>query len=142
MGVNTNIEKNRQLGCSYASANTKLTRMILFDLSKKFGLDICFRCGLHIASFKEFSIDHKQPWLYVSVSLFWDLNNIAFSHRKCNTSVRRSRKRVWVPKSDAFMKWYAIPENARKWNKRRRELYAIKKTAASSNGQESGLSSR
>ncbi|MEK7738413.1 MAG: hypothetical protein AAB326_00060 [Pseudomonadota bacterium] len=32
------------------------------------------------------STDHKEKWLDSNINLFWDINNIAFSHMKCNTS--------------------------------------------------------
>lgn len=31
-----------------------------------------------------FSIEHKEPWLHNSPELFWDLENITYSHKKCN----------------------------------------------------------
>jgi len=46
--------------------------------------DDCFVCGEKIDSVAELSIEHKKPWLDVDADLFWDLENISFSHRKCN----------------------------------------------------------
>lgn len=39
---------------------------------------------------EEFSVDHKKEWLYEDPQLFWDLENISFSHLSCN--VRANRK--------------------------------------------------
>ena len=43
-----------------------------------------------IASSDDLGIDHQEPWLDVSVERFWDLSNIAFSHKVCNNRARRS----------------------------------------------------
>ena len=58
--------------------------MILFDLIQRLGEDVCFECRAKIETIDELSIEHKQPWEGVSVELFWSLDNIAFSHRRCN----------------------------------------------------------
>ena len=88
--TNGNKKKNDFLGIPHGTANGKLRKMIIFKLVQKTGEDICFHCGKKIESIDEFSIEHKKPWLDVSTALFWDLNNIAFSHLHCNCSARRS----------------------------------------------------
>jgi hypothetical protein len=35
-------------------------------------------------SLKNLTIEHKETWQDVGAHLFWDLANIAFSHRQCN----------------------------------------------------------
>lgn len=70
----------------------QLRKMLLFALSDK----TCFRCKKPIEHIDEFSIDHKIPWLDSPDprSLFFDINNIASSHLKCNIgSARNARKR-------------------------------------------------
>jgi hypothetical protein len=47
--------------------------------------NICFKCAKEIVTVDELSIEHKEPWEGRSAELFWDLNNIAFSHLRCNT---------------------------------------------------------
>lgn len=32
----------------------------------------------------DWSIEHIEPWIGVDPDLFWDLDNITFSHKKCN----------------------------------------------------------
>ena len=44
--------------------------------------DICFKCKSKIKIVEELSIEHKLPWEGISIELFWDLDNIAFSHLK------------------------------------------------------------
>ena len=73
---------------SFGKAAHALRKSIMFDMAAKCGMDSCFRCGAVIESAAELSIDHKESWLYVNPELFWDLNNIAFSHRSCNTTDR------------------------------------------------------
>jgi hypothetical protein len=89
MGTKSNAKKVEQLGMSQGKAGGKLYRLLLFYMAKKLGMDICFRCGKRIERLEEFSIDHKKAWLDVDVALFWDLENIAFSHRKCNGAAAR-----------------------------------------------------
>jgi hypothetical protein len=79
-----------------------LVQNLLFDLAKKLNLTNCFKCGLEITSTKELSIEHKIPWFDNKIDLFWDLNNLAFSHRKCNRSERKRKKRIISPEGS---KW-------------------------------------
>jgi hypothetical protein len=83
--------KSEFLGISYYHASVKLLRSILFSFLQETGKDICFRCNKKIDTIKEFSIEHKKPWLNVSIELFYDLSNVAFSHRICNSSMTSNR---------------------------------------------------
>jgi hypothetical protein len=93
MGKNSNNIKSEQLGISISTAQHQLRKMIMFDLVQKANLDNCFRCGNKVA-IENFSIEHKENWLHSEVpkELFFDLNNIAFSHILCNSIARRSVK--------------------------------------------------
>jgi hypothetical protein len=51
------------------------------------GLNQCFRCQQPM-TLMDYSIEHKKEWLGDDSNLFWDISNIAFSHKKCN--LRRS----------------------------------------------------
>lgn len=67
----------------------------MYKLVAKLGLLNCYRCGYTIENLKDFSIDHKQPWLDSKhpIETFFSLKNIAFSHSRCNTMAgRRSIK--------------------------------------------------
>ena len=77
------------LGMLPASAMTKLRKLILFNQLRKHNENICVRCGLVIESPKDLTIEHIKPWLGHSVDLFWDLDNISFSHAKCNVPHNR-----------------------------------------------------
>ena len=84
---------NEELGIPFTTACARLRRNILFDLIKKVNLDVCFRCGKVIETPEELGIDHKEAWIGVDTKLFWDLNNVTFSHIKCNNSSEKYLKR-------------------------------------------------
>jgi len=92
-----------QLGMSMGKAQRALERQILFSLVADTGRDMCYRCGKRIERWQDMSVDHKQAWLDVSAELFWDLNNIAFSHRNpCNSGAGRRPTQINSP---AGMNW-------------------------------------
>lgn len=84
-----NEDKKRQLGMPIGTASYRLVKQLLFSLIEK----TCFRCGQNIASVDELSIDHKRDWLHTSnpQELFFDLTNIAFSHKACNFKARKRK---------------------------------------------------
>lgn len=79
-----NLNKNKQLGMPYGTATAKLRKQLLFKYVTLSGDNTCFKCNIDIDKIEEFTIEHKSPWLHENTDLFWDLNNIAFSHRACN----------------------------------------------------------
>ena len=82
-----------QLGMPRGTAANRLRKLVLFDVLKRHDENVCYRCGSQIESAEQLSIEHKQPWEHVDVNLFWDLNNIAFSHLGCNcAAARRSQE--------------------------------------------------
>ena len=84
-------KRTQQLGMTQGAARNLLHKMIMFDFVVKQGRDICFQCGKKIEKIEEFSVEHKKPWLHdeQAKELFFDLNNIAFSHFKCNMAAAR-----------------------------------------------------
>lgn len=74
----------QQLGMPHGTACSRLRKNILFNLLTKHKENICVRCGREIESVNDLSIEHIKPWEGVSADLFWDLDNIAFSHCACN----------------------------------------------------------
>lgn len=75
-----------QLGMSPSKARSRLVEVILFDFAKQLRLDNCFQCGQKIEKLEEFTMEHKNPWLHKNPELFWDIENIAFSHHLCNST--------------------------------------------------------
>lgn len=87
---NSNKIKNEFLGMPYGTANNRLKKKILFSLLIELNKNKCFQCGKKIENIDELSIEHKKPWLHNDVKLFWDINNISFSHLRCNSSNKRT----------------------------------------------------
>ena len=85
---NSNRRKYELLGEPFGTANNKLHKAILFQMVQKLSLDICFRCGTKIEKVSDLSIEHKNSWQISPnpIVAFFDLDNIAFSHLKCNVS--------------------------------------------------------
>ncbi len=82
---NSYKKKSEFLGMSLGTANYRLHRKLLFHLVCKLGENKCYRCSEKIESIESFSIEHKESWLDVDSSLYWDMENIAFSHFGCNS---------------------------------------------------------
>lgn len=82
--------RNKQLGMNYSTASNRLVKDILFNFVVTTGQNKCFQCGEPMER-NNFSVEHKVPWLHSAnpQETFFDLNNIAFSHLKCNTTQAR-----------------------------------------------------
>ena len=91
----SNEKKSRQLGEPYGTACNKMKKQLMFRLMQKCGMDICHQCGEKIEDVNKMSIEHKEPWLDSDdpVSLFYDPDNICFSHMFCNMSAARKDKK-------------------------------------------------
>ena len=89
----SSIKKAEQLGMNPSTASNRLTKDILFHLVCKTGMNNCHLCGGELSR-EDFSIEHKVPWLDSEnpVQTFFDLDNIAFSHLKCNVGASRGVK--------------------------------------------------
>lgn len=86
-------KKHQQLGMNPGTASNRLVKDLLFDFVQKAGIN-CFQCGGPLTR-DDFSIEHKVPWLDSAdpVKLFFDLDNISYSHQVCNyTAVRMPYK--------------------------------------------------
>ncbi len=88
-------KKSAQLGMPIGTASNRLKKAIFFQLVREAGKNKCFRCQDSINAAEDLSIDHKTAWLDTDPELFWDLDNIAFSHLACNSShARRYHKKI------------------------------------------------
>lgn len=89
-----NENKRNLLGMPIGTATARLRKSILFKHIKMLNLDTCFRCGNKIDSIDELSIEHKVAWMFSGkeTELFFDLDNIAFSHLKCNIQCKSKNK--------------------------------------------------
>ena len=91
----SNERKSQFLGVPFGTACHKLRKSILFHLLVKLKENVCFKCGSIIDKIDELSIEHKLPWEGRDAKLFWDLENIAFSHLHCNTP--HKTRRIYTP---------------------------------------------
>lgn len=130
-----NIKKEKQLGMSPGTASGRLKKEIMFNLLSRLGENICFQCLKTIDSADELSVEHKTPWLNSEdpVGLFYDPENIAFSHLKCNSSAARRPSKIYDDPRDADRahdrKRSKRPERIAAMKTYRKE-YAKKKTVA------------
>ena len=80
-----------QLGMDLGTAQHQLRKCVLFGLvSETFGTK-CFRCSKEMTK-DDFTLDHKIAWRNSAKArkLFWDVENVAWSHLVCNTQASRS----------------------------------------------------
>lgn len=105
MSISTD-KKSEQLGMPLGTAANKLRKSILFNLLKKHNENYCFQCGAEIESADELSIEHKIPYLDSEnpKELFFNLDNIAFSHLNCNTAQSRRNTRYKHPTYNSYRK--------------------------------------
>jgi hypothetical protein len=89
-----NDKKAEQLGMPGGTASHRLLKDLLFDFVIKAGHK-CFVCGEKLTR-DTFSIEHKVPWLDSEnpKDLFFDLENIAYSHLRCNITNKRPKKKT------------------------------------------------
>jgi hypothetical protein len=124
----SNARKSAFLGMSHGTACNRLRKMVLFDLLRRHGENVCFKCSKEIETAGELSIEHKRPWEGVSVELFWAMENIAFSHLRCNTphNYRGNgvwRRRVgpegtaWCRSCKAFLPVAGFSRHSGRWNR-------------------------
>jgi len=94
MNGRENNKRAEQLGMPIGTASNRLRKMILFSLIQELHRNICFRCSKPIENIDDFSIEHKIAWLDSEnpIGLFFDLNNISFSHMSCNSGAGRRKE--------------------------------------------------
>ena len=88
-----------------STASNRLKKEILFSFVRKAGENKCYQCGEEIKDVSTFSIEHKIPWLDSKspTDLYFDLNNISFSHLSCNSkAARRNPFKVTHPSATHY----------------------------------------
>jgi hypothetical protein len=119
--------KSAFLGVPHGTACNRLRKMVLFEVLRKHGENVCFKCAEVIETPEELSIEHKEPWEGVSLELFWSLENIAFSHLRCNKNHRRkgggaSRRKIgpegtaWCRQCKEFLPGSKFSRPKSRWN--------------------------
>lgn len=78
-----------------STASHRLVKDILWELILQTEKNICFKCKREMTR-ETFSIEHIIPWLDSPnpLELYFDQNNISFTHLKCNTGDARKHKAV------------------------------------------------
>lgn len=94
-------KKQKQLGMNPSTANGRLLRDVLYSLVVKNDQNDCYRCGNEMSR-ETFSIEHITPWLDSDdpVSLYFDMNNISFSHIRCNIKDARRPNKIYEDKAE------------------------------------------
>lgn len=89
------IKRTEQLGMNPSTASHKLVKDILYSLILKTTDNKCHRCGEEMCR-EDYSIEHIVPWLHEENAreLYFDLNNITFSHFKCNIKACRKPTKI------------------------------------------------
>ena len=128
MSSKNNKKKDQLLGMPHGTANGRLRKSIIFWLAGLNNMLTCHRCTLQIESVEDFSVEHKIPWQSAPEpkDLFFNLENITFSHLKCNIiAVNRARKyddpREYLKVRDR--KRYGSPTRQDAMRKYRRDYY-------------------
>ena len=142
MGINQ--KKTIQLGMSYGKAGWILRKSIMFWLLEELGWDICCRCNTPIDTVDEVSIEHKEPWLDSDnpAELFFDLDNIGFSHVSCNRQHRTTKKIgppgtqwCWACKQFKDTSVFPTRTSQHRWSDECRECHTIRKRKLRAKGR-------
>lgn len=70
---------------------------VLWSLIVKTEQNNCCKCGEEMSR-ETFSIEHLEPWLDSEdpIGLYFELENIGFSHLRCNVEDRRIEKKEYA----------------------------------------------
>lgn len=125
----------RQLGITHSGARNRLLRNLLFKYITMAGDHVCYRCGEPIEDPLDMTIEHEVPWHNSDnpVELYFDLNNISFSHHKCNAGAARKPTKKY---HTAEEKRQAKVKGQRDWRARqpKEKLRAIRQDKYRRNG--------
>lgn len=83
-------KKKQQLGMNPSTASHRLVKDLLWNFIETTGQVACCKCGEPMSR-ETFSIEHVTPWLDSEdpVGLYFSIDNIGYSHLKCNVEDRR-----------------------------------------------------
>lgn len=112
------MKKQQQLGMNPSTASGRLVKDVLYKLVVQTGQNNCYHCGFPMSR-DTFSIEHMVPWLDSEdpLGLFFDLDNISFSHISCNVAAGRKPHKKYETKDEAKE---AHLETSREWKRKNR----------------------
>lgn len=86
-------KKQKQLGMNPSTASGRLVKDLLWNFVETTGQSACCKCGEPMSR-ETFSIEHVAPWLDSDdpVGLYFDIENIRYSHLRCNVTDRRDTR--------------------------------------------------
>ena len=86
-------KKRLQLGMNPSTASGRLVKDLLWHYVVHNRM--CYRCK-NLMARENFSIEHKTPWLDSDdpLGLYFDLDNVTFSHQSCNSAASRVVNKV------------------------------------------------
>jgi hypothetical protein len=123
--LNRKVRQHKLLGMPHGTAAGRLRKLLLFKFVSIANENNCFKCNKEITNADELSIEHKQPWENISSELFWDLENITFSHLSCNRPHRYGsgdNKKIgqdgtsWCSKHQRFLPVVDFYVDKRNWD--------------------------
>ncbi|QNO00799.1 hypothetical protein phiPsa397_053 [Pseudomonas phage phiPsa397] len=123
------VKKKEQLGMNPSTAANRLVKDLLWNFIKTTGKSACCKCGEPMSR-ETFSIEHVTPWLDSDdpVGLYFDTENIGYSHLRCNVEDRRI-PRKYETKEEAYQAELVL-DSARRRAKydpeKRRQSYLAK----------------
>lgn len=100
-----------------STASGRLIKDLLWNFIVEAGKNKCYKCGQEMNR-ETFSVEHKIPWLDSDdpKRLFFDLNNIAYSHLICNIKAARCPHK-YEDRNEAYN---ARKRSARNWKHKHR----------------------
>lgn len=114
MKKDTNSRKTVQLGAPIGTTSNRLKKSIMHSLLKRLSLNFCYRCAAEILTPEELSIDHKIDWLDSKnpTELFYNIDNIAFSHHSCNcAAAKKTNQKCTIRSSASKLKGVRKPDS-------------------------------
>lgn len=102
--------KHALLSMNFSTASHRLRMDLLYAFVIQAGHS-CYRCGKALSR-ETFSIEHKEPWMksFDPVKAFFDLSNIAFSHKSCNYAAGERPTKIYASEKEqqnaCFRRYY------------------------------------
>jgi hypothetical protein len=106
MSKENDSNKDRLLGMPHGTANAMLRKSLIFKLAGLANMLTCHQCTKVIERVEDLSIEHKHPWQKAQdpKASFFDLDNIAFSHLRCNIGAATRPNKIVAPPGQRWCK--------------------------------------